>query len=53
MEKCLTTLDLVSLGVGSCCGAGMYLTAGIIAAQKAGPGGILSIVLAGLGSVLT
>nr|KAI8737399.1 cationic amino acid transporter 3 [Biomphalaria glabrata] len=31
----------------------MYLTAGIIAAQKAGPGGILSIVLAGLGSVLT
>ncbi|KAH9514165.1 hypothetical protein Btru_030451 [Bulinus truncatus] len=53
MEKCLTTLDLVSLGVGSCCGAGMYLTAGIIAGQKAGPGGILSIILAGLGSVLT
>ncbi|CAL1531288.1 unnamed protein product [Lymnaea stagnalis] len=53
MEKCLTTVDLVSLGVGSCCGAGMYLTAGIIAAQKAGPGGILSIVLAGLGSILT
>ncbi|CAG5123942.1 unnamed protein product [Candidula unifasciata] len=53
LEKCLSTVDLISLGVGSCCGAGMYLTAGIIASTKAGLGGVVSLFLAGLVSVLT
>ncbi|XP_005099673.2 cationic amino acid transporter 3 [Aplysia californica] len=53
MKRCLTTLDLVSIGVGSCCGTGMYLTAGIITVEKAGPAGIISLLIAGIGSILT
>ncbi|BFZ23468.1 hypothetical protein BsWGS_26507 [Bradybaena similaris] len=53
LQKCLTTVDLISLGVGSCCGTGVYLTAGIIASTKAGPGGVVSLFVAGLVSVLT
>ncbi|XP_046559182.1 probable cationic amino acid transporter isoform X2 [Haliotis rubra] len=51
-KKCLTTFDLVSLGVGSCCGAGMYLTVGLVA-NGAGMGGALSFVIAGFGSLLS
>jgi cationic amino acid transporter 14 len=53
MEACLGTWDLVSLGVGSCVGTGMYLSAGIVAATMAGPGGVVSLLVAGLASGLT
>ncbi|XP_046362061.2 probable cationic amino acid transporter [Haliotis rufescens] len=51
-KKCLTTFDLVSLGVGSCCGAGMYLTVGLVS-RGAGIGGALSFIIAGFGSLLS
>ncbi|KAL8578037.1 hypothetical protein ACOMHN_019753 [Nucella lapillus] len=53
MEECLGTFDLVSLGVGSCVGTGMYLTAGIVASTLAGPGGVVSFLVAGAVSMLT
>lgn len=52
-QKCLTTLDLTSLGVGSCCGTGMYLVAGMVARNIAGPGVILSFIIAALASIFS
>jgi solute carrier family 7 (cationic amino acid transporter), member 14 len=52
-QKCLTTLDLTSLGVGSCCGTGMYLVAGMVARNIAGPGVILSFVIAAVASIFS
>lgn len=53
LKACLTTLDLVSLGVGSCLGTGMYLTTGLVAGTMSGPAGVLSFLVAGFGSVLS
>lgn len=52
-QKCLTTLDLTSLGVGSCCGTGMYLVAGMVAKTIAGPGVILSFLIAAIASIFS
>ncbi|XP_055605639.1 probable cationic amino acid transporter [Uranotaenia lowii] len=53
LTKCLTTLDLTSLGVGSCCGTGMYLVAGMVARNIAGPGVILSFIIAAVASIFS
>lgn len=52
-KKCLTTLDLTSLGVGSCCGTGMYLVAGMVARTIAGPGVVLSFFIAAVASIFS
>lgn len=52
-QKCLTTLDLTSLGVGSCCGTGMYLVAGMVAKSIAGPGVVLSFFIAAIASIFS
>lgn len=49
----MTTLDLTSLGVGSCCGTGMYLVAGMVARNIAGPGVVLSFVIAAVASIFS
>ncbi|KAF3703829.1 putative cationic amino acid transporter Solute carrier family 7 member 14 [Channa argus] len=53
LAKVLTTVDLVSLGVGSCVGTGMYVVAGLVAKALAGPGVILSFIIAAVASILS
>lgn len=52
-QKCLTTLDLTSLGVGSCVGTGMYLVAGMVAKNVAGPGVVISFIIAAVASIFS
>jgi len=53
LQKCLTTLDLTSLGVGSCVGTGMYLVAGMVARSVAGPGVVISFIIAAIASIFS
>lgn len=53
LQKCLDTLDLTSLGVGSCVGTGMYLVAGMVARNVAGPGVIISFIIAAVASIFS
>ncbi|KAJ8918455.1 hypothetical protein NQ315_008152 [Exocentrus adspersus] len=53
LQKCLTTLDLTSLGVGSCVGTGMYVVAGMVAKTVAGPGVVISFIIAAVASIFS
>ncbi|MGE0886047.1 MAG: amino acid permease [Blastocatellales bacterium] len=49
LKRVLGPLNLIALGIGAVIGAGIFVITGSVAARFAGPGIILSFVLAGLG----
>ncbi|XP_006736401.1 probable cationic amino acid transporter [Leptonychotes weddellii] len=53
LAQVLTTMDLISLGVGSCVGTGMYVVSGLVAKEMAGPGVIVSFIIAAVASILS
>ncbi|XP_014242275.1 cationic amino acid transporter 4 [Cimex lectularius] len=52
LKRCLNTFDITLLGVGHMVGAGIYVLTGTVARDLAGPGIVLSFIMAGMTSML-
>lgn len=48
LKKTLTSFNLITLGIGAVIGAGIFVLTGQAAAQYAGPGIVISFIIAGL-----
>ena len=49
LERTMSTFDLICIGIGGTVGSGVFVLTGIIARQYAGPGVVLSWLIAGIG----
>jgi cationic amino acid transporter 1 len=52
LARRLRVLDLISIGVGSTLGAGVYVLVGTVARERAGPALTLSFLIAGIAAAL-
>ncbi|XP_044728670.1 cationic amino acid transporter 4 [Chrysoperla carnea] len=52
LRRCLNTFDMTLLGVGHMIGAGIYVLTGAVAKDVAGPGIVISFLIAGFTSFL-
>ncbi|XP_025080478.1 cationic amino acid transporter 4-like [Pomacea canaliculata] len=52
LHRCLSTLQLTAMGVGSTVGVGIYVLLGVVIRDYAGPGVIFSFLLAGVITLL-
>ncbi len=49
LKRALGPLNLISIGIGSIIGAGIFVYAGTAAAEHAGPAVMISFLIAGIG----
>lgn len=52
LKRVLGPVGLTSIGIGAVIGSGIFVTTGRVAAEHAGPGVVLSFVVAGIGCAL-
>lgn len=52
LKRVLGPVGLTAVGIGAIIGSGIFVTTGRVAAQNAGPGVVLSFVVAGIGCAL-
>ena len=53
LKRCLSTLDLTSIGVGTVVGAGLYVITGELARDIAGPAVVISFLIAAIAALLS
>ncbi|KAN0008793.1 hypothetical protein ACTFIU_002086 [Dictyostelium citrinum] len=53
LNKCLSIIDIISYGIGSTVGAGVFVSIGIAIATKAGPGTLLSFLFSAIACLIS
>ena len=53
LKRCLSTFDIVLLGIGHMVGSGVYVLTSAVARNVAGPAIVLSFIISGIASFLS